>query len=191
MRLPVRPLTLALALASPALAAPLDIAVANGRVTAHLANAPAARVLEELAARAGMTMEGPVDPAWRVTADIQDRPLERALDRVLGHTGFILVYDGGAPRRLVVLPKGVPLARASASPRPGQPAADASAAPPSAEEAAAAAAAEELERREAAVAELRKRYEEEADAILDVEGLTEAETQARLKALQDRLGYHP
>ncbi len=93
----------------------LDIALADGRLTMNVRDAPLSQVLRAIAAKGGFALDiaGQLDP--KVSASFENVPIERALRRIAGRSSYIIelvpATSSDAPHRigkLSVFARGAP-----------------------------------------------------------------------------------
>ena len=99
----------------------LEMQLRDGRLSAHLVEAPFTRVLAEVATLSGASVTG-VDPAdvAPTTVTFSDLPLADALERLLQGRNHLLVYGndarGARVRRIVLLNGGTTVLTPTAAP---------------------------------------------------------------------------
>jgi hypothetical protein len=105
----------------------LDLQLRDGRLSAHVVEAPLAAVLAQVATLSGANVIGVgADEATPTSATFTALPLEAALDRLLqGRNHYVVRSRDDRPRRIVLLGAGatvltptVPADRSSAAPEP-------------------------------------------------------------------------
>ncbi len=74
----------------------------DGRVTADLKGAPLSAVLAELARAGHAELRGPADDPREITVELNDVPLQEALERLLGEHNFTLRYEEGRLKTIEV-----------------------------------------------------------------------------------------
>jgi hypothetical protein len=90
-----------------AVGAPPPITYADGRLTARLDRVPLAEVLDRLAEATGARIGGDPGEPRDVTAQFEELPIDRALERLLGTQSFTLRYAADG-RLLSIDLRGVP-----------------------------------------------------------------------------------
>ncbi|NLV30929.1 MAG: hypothetical protein GXY47_07200 [Acidobacteria bacterium] len=81
----------------------LEIRVADGRVTADIADCPLHEALAGLAERTGIIFEVRSEPNPYISVHLRDVPMEEAIGRIVPDGNILFLYDGADPARIVLV----------------------------------------------------------------------------------------